>query len=133
MISVQTGRRVLQVAAVSACSFLAVTAALGVPQHAGKKKPPVTKKEDPKVVAAGKKIYAAQKCDACHAINGKGGTSGPELTKTGADTRHTAAWFEEQIKNPKAHKPDGTMPAYDDKVKGKDLKALVAYMGSLKK
>ena len=58
--------------------------------------------------------------------------AGPNLTKVGANPKHTAKWLEEAIVNPKAHNPDSTMPAYDS-LSAKDLKNLVAYMGSLKK
>jgi mono/diheme cytochrome c family protein len=97
----------------------------------GKKKPPV--KPDPKAaIAAGKKVYNANMCGGCHKIGGNGGETGPTLDSTGADPKHTAKWFAEQIKNPKSHKEDSTMPPYADKIKGKDLDNLVAYMTSLK-
>jgi mono/diheme cytochrome c family protein len=85
------------------------------------------------LIADGKKVYEANRCANCHAISGKGGKAGPDLTRTGATPKHTAAWFEEEVKNPKAHKPDSKMPAYADKIKGHDLQALAAYLTSLKK
>ena len=101
----------------------------------GKKPPAKTapKKDDPAAIAAGKKVYEAQGCAGCHAIAGAGGMSGPELTKVGADPKHTTKWLTEAVVSPKAHNPNSAMPAYDDKVKGKDLTNLVAYLGSLKK
>ena len=82
--------------------------------------------------ASGKKVYAANKCGSCHKIAGTGGPVGPDLSKEGANAKHTAAWLQVEIQNPKAHKPDGKMPAYKDKIAGADLSNLVAYLRSLK-
>ena len=92
------------------------------------KKPPVTK-ADP---VAGKKVYASQGCGGCHAIAGEGGMNGPDLTKFAAEKEHDAKWTAAQIKDPKVHKADSAMPAYGDKIKGKDLDNLVAYLLTLK-
>ena len=89
------------------------------------------KKDDPAAIAAGKKVYDAQGCAGCHAIAGEGGKNGPELTKVAADAKHTPKWLEEAVVNPQAH--HSSMPSYADKVKGKDLSNMVAYLGSLKK
>ncbi len=101
------------------------------------KKPPTkgtVKKDDPAAaIAAGKKVYEAQGCAGCHAIAGTGGMSGPELTKVAADPKHTSKWLTDAVVNPKLHNPSSAMPPYEDKVKGKDLTNLVAYLGSLKK
>jgi mono/diheme cytochrome c family protein len=101
----------------------------------GKKKPPVKAppKDTKAMIAAGKKVYNANMCGGCHKIGDTGGESGPALDNTGGDPKHTAKWFVEQIKNPKAHKEDSVMPPYADKIKGKDMDNLVAYMISLKK
>ena len=111
---------------------LMFSAAFAAPPK-GKKPPAKTtpKKDDPAAIAAGKKVYAAQSCNGCHAIAGEGGKNGPELTKVAADPKHTPKWLEEAVVNPSAH--HSSMPSYDDKVKGKDLTNLVAYLGSLKK
>jgi mono/diheme cytochrome c family protein len=83
------------------------------------------------LIEAGKKVYAANGCAGCHAIGGKGGTAGPDLSKTGANPAHTEPWFEVQIANPKAHTPTSTMPAFEATIKGKDRTALAVYMTSL--
>src|SRR5579872_2166704 len=44
-------------------------------------------------IASGKKVYAANNCANCHAINGTGGSGGPDLSTIGLDKTHTAAWF----------------------------------------
>jgi mono/diheme cytochrome c family protein len=83
-------------------------------------------------VTAGKKVYAANKCDMCHKIAGKGGANAPDLSKEGANVKHSAAWLQVEIQNPKAHKPDSRMPAFKDKIAAADLANLVAYLRSLK-
>jgi mono/diheme cytochrome c family protein len=118
---------------------LFVTTALAGPQSSSKKTPPksTTKtapsKSNTAAITAGKKVYDANACTGCHAINGKGGTSGPDLTKVAADPKHTTKWLEQQVKNPKVNTPESNMPPFGDKIKGKDLSNLVAYLSSLKK
>ncbi len=78
--------------------------------------------------ASGIKLYAAQHCDACHKIAGKGGPTGPDLSKTGS--KHDGAWFAAFLKSPTSKVPGSKMPpaAGSDK----DIKDLAAYMVSLK-
>jgi cbb3-type cytochrome oxidase cytochrome c subunit len=60
-----------------------------------------------------------------------GGKTGPDLSKVGA--RRKPDWLMVQIRDPKKNDHDSPMPAYDEeKINAKDLKALVAYLGSLK-
>lgn len=113
-------------AALTLTTTLLATAALAKPPV---KKPVVANKA---AIAAGKKVYDGNGCANCHAINGVGGATGANLTKVGANPKHTPKWLEESIVNPKLHDPDSTMPAYDS-MDAKDLKNLVAYLGSLKK
>ena len=119
----------MTLASLSLCTSVLLSAALAGP-------PPKTPKPTPKPtaaeIAAGKKVYEANNCKACHAINGDGGPTGPDLSKEGADAKHTAAWLKIQVIKPKEHSPNGSMPAYEDKIKGKDLTNLVSYLGSLK-
>ena len=84
------------------------------------------------LVAAGKKVYDTKGCAACHAIGGKGGNSGPDLTATGAVPTHTIQWLSVQVANPKAHNSDSTMPPFAATVTGKDLTAMSTYLASLK-
>lgn len=111
------------------CSLSASTFA-APPKKKTEKKKPAPAKADP--AAEGKKVYEKFSCSACHAIGGKGGNSGPDLTKTGADAKHDAKFFEAKVKNPKASNPDTSMPAYEETIKGKDLSNLAAYLKSLK-
>jgi mono/diheme cytochrome c family protein len=103
----------------------------GAKSHAKKPAAAASKTVSP-LVAAGKKIYDARGCGACHAIGGKGGNSGPDLTSTGAVPTHTLQWLSVQVANPKAHNPDSTMPAFAQTVQGKDLTAVATYLASLK-
>lgn len=99
----------------------------------GQKKPkkPAPAASNAALVKAGKAVYDKIVCSACHAINGKGGKGGPDLSKIGAG--HDAAFLTRQIRDPKKNNPASTMPAYDkDAISDADLKALVAYLRSLK-
>lgn len=98
---------------------------------AGAAQKPGAKLDVAALTAAGKKIYDANGCAVCHAIGGKGGQAGPDLTKTGGNPAHTAKWFEVQVNNPKAHTAGSTMPAYEGKIKGKDLVALTVFLTTL--
>lgn len=109
-------------------TFAVSTALAGPPKPKPKKKPPVTK-ADP---AAGKKVYTSNGCGGCHAIKGQGGMNGPDLTKYASDKTKDAKWTNIQIQDPKKHNPDPKMPAYADKIKGKDLTNLTAYLLTLK-
>jgi mono/diheme cytochrome c family protein len=113
-----------------------ILAAIAVP---GSKPPPkktkstgaktaAAAKPNAQLVAAGKKVYDSKGCAACHAIGGKGGNSGPDLTATGAVPTHTIQWMSVQIANPKAHNPDSTMPGFAATVTGKDLTAISTYL-----
>ncbi|HLJ54016.1 MAG TPA: c-type cytochrome [Chthonomonadaceae bacterium] len=104
---------------------LAVTAAFAAPP----KKKPAPAKPDP---VAGKKIYTATGCAGCHKIKDEGGTTGPDLTKYASDKKKDAKWTAVQIQDPKKHNPNSAMPPYADKVKGKNLDNLVAYLLTLK-
>jgi mono/diheme cytochrome c family protein len=126
-----TNRKALLLGGMALSSLLVLTTAFAKPpKKAPPKKPTTTKSKVD--IAAGKKIYLAQMCAACHKIGEEGGQGGPELTKFGAETKHDAKWIAAQIKNPKSHKEDSTMPPYEDKIKGKDLDNLVGYLLSLK-
>ena len=49
-------------------------------------------------------------CMGCHKIAGKGGQTGPDLSKVGKE--HDATWLSNKIKNPKATKPNSMMPPF---------------------
>src|SRR5262249_16803563 len=83
-------------------------------------------------LAAGRQVYEANGCKACHVVGSdKGGKTGPDLTHV-AKTRKPD-WMASQVRDPKKFDPKSTMPAYGaDKIDDKQLKSLVAYMSSLK-
>jgi cytochrome c oxidase subunit 2 len=82
-------------------------------------------------VAKGKKVYESNGCAACHAVAGKGGKTGPDLSKYGKTAK--ADKVATQIRDPKKVKPEGSMPAYnEEQISEKELKALTAYLLSLK-
>jgi len=59
----------------------------------------------------GSQLVNSLGCIACHRVNGRGGTLGPELT--GAILKgKSRPWLITQIRNPKAHFPNSIMPAF---------------------
>lgn len=115
-----TTTRVLSLAAA-----LAVT--LGVPWPAAS--------QDAAQVKRGAEVYAAQKCQVCHAVAGKGNKANP---LDGVGTKLSADEIREWITHPtemtakvkSTKKPP--MPAKYGSLPAADLDALVAYMASLK-
>ncbi len=97
--------------------------------------------------AAGRKVFETNNCARCHTIGGSspggfegppggspgmGRARGPDLATVGRDPAHTVDWVMEQVRNPKAHKPDSRMPSYQGRIKDDDLRALAEYLASLK-
>lgn len=81
-------------------------------------------------------------CFACHAINGKGGNVGPDLSKEGA-LKHSIKWLEVQIATPAKHFKPGSMVKINGKtymvimpdhkmLSKKELFELASYLDSLK-
>lgn len=85
---------------------------------------------DENLVQKGKALYTEKKCSMCHKIEGVGGKMGPDLSDEGNKGRNEE-WLMSYFKDPKSVMPEAKMRP----VKGTDeeLKALVAYMISLKK
>ena len=85
--------------------------------------------------ARGEQVYAAQRCQGCHMVGGKGNKSNP---LDGVGTRLSAADTKEWIVDPVAaaarHKSTKKplMPKTYAKLPAADVDALVAYMQSLK-
>jgi len=88
-------------------------------------------KLDPKIVAQGKTLFAAQGCDGCHVINGRGDKVGPDLSDEGSKGRGVD-WQERHLVNPKDTTPGSTMPSFKN-LKKVELGALGQYLESLKK
>lgn len=80
--------------------------------------------------ADGKQVFE-QKCAKCHAIDGVGGKGkNPDLGKIGAS--HDAAWIIEHTKNPKSHKPQSGMPAFEKTLTAEQIKAVGDYLAAKK-
>jgi ubiquinol-cytochrome c reductase cytochrome b subunit len=80
------------------------------------------------LAAAGKKVYEGESCDACHGDNGIGTNAGPKLA--GATAQKPAEELSKLLRHPTAKMIEGEMKPVD--VSDEDLKALVAYIKSLK-
>lgn len=93
----------------------------------------------------GELIHSSKKgidCLACHTLNGKGGTIGPNLSKEGS-LKHSIHWIEVQIATPGKHFKSGSMVKINGKtymavmpdhkmLSKKDLSELALYLDSLK-
>ncbi len=91
-----------------------------------KKDPP----DPPSSVEKGKQLFNSRGCTACHMVNGKGGTAGPDLSDE-ADKGHSRKWLMTQIRDPKANDPQTFMPAFDT-LTDEQVNDLVDYLMTLK-
>lgn len=83
-----------------------------------------------KAQTGGIAVYQKHGCASCHIIGGVGGTSGPDLTKTGA--RHSSPdWHISHLKNPAGTVQGSAMPAYEHLTED-EMKLLGEYLTSLK-
>lgn len=80
-------------------------------------------------VDRGREVFVANHCGSCHIIAGQGSAVGPELTHIGG--RLTPDRLAKQIRTPESVNPNTNMPVFD-KISDDDLKALVAYLLTLK-
>jgi len=72
----------------------------------------------------GRALFGELRCTSCHAVNGRGGTMGPELTKVGDKVRRD--WLIGFLEDPHRDQPDTAMLRYrltDDQVR--DLAAFL--------
>jgi len=77
------------------------------------------------LAAAG--IFVSSGCDACHKVNGSGGTLGPPLN--GVAARHSREWVAQHLRNPRSQTPGTAMPAFPFSDHDRDL--LISYLFSL--
>lgn len=84
--------------------------------------------ESPSPVEAGRRLFEAYDCSACHRIGLKGGYNAPDLTWVGKwqDMTWEAGW----LADPSAHRPGTFMPNFN--LKPGEIKALTAFLGTLK-
>ena len=80
------------------------------------------------VLALGERVYAEQRCAACHSIAGVGS---PRSPLDGAGSRLTASEIRLWIVDPQAMRPGIRKPAFDDLPSG-EVEALVAFIQSLR-
>ena len=83
----------------------------------------------PDFVVQGAVVYQANKCNACHMINGVGQKLGPALD--GVGLRHDRAWLEKHFADPQGTSPGTIMPAY--KLNAADMDNLCKYLLQLPK
>lgn len=76
----------------------------------------------------GEQLYQKHGCSACHAINGIGGTTGPDLTHVGS--KRDRAWLIGHFKDPDDFVKNSAMPKVE--APDADLEKLTDYMLSLK-
>lgn len=77
----------------------------------------------------GRQLYAAQSCDNCHAIAGKGGQVGPDLTDVGSRLSRERLIKVLHGANPGA---SGVMPPLPPDTSEQQVNALVDYLQTLK-
>lgn len=76
----------------------------------------------------GEEIFQA-KCAMCHAVKGKGGSMGPDLTKISSKMKEKD--LKAKIEDPKKSNPSSTMPSFKNLPKA-DMTALLGYLKTLK-
>ncbi len=106
---------------------VALSASMGA-YGAPVKKKMAAKKPASAMIAKGKGFVMADGCTGCHKLGGKGGASGPDLSKIGAQDK--AAEIAAKLKNPKAKNPKSIMPP--SRRPDKEIAAMAAYLASLK-
>jgi sulfur oxidation c-type cytochrome SoxX len=84
----------------------------------------------PADAAEGKRLFASEGCIACHKIDGKGGTIGPDLSDEGGRNR-SHGWLAAQLRDPKTHDPSSVMPSYKS-LSEAQIEHLVDYLESLR-
>lgn len=65
---------------------------------------------EPAAALSGAELIDRYGCRACHSIDGRGGTAGPDLDS--AFQRHNEDWIRVQIENPRGHSPTSIMPSF---------------------
>jgi len=73
-------------------------------------------------------VFQNKDCRNCHALEGSGGTRGPDLTDVGA--RLTSGQLVEQVSN--GTPGGGNMPAYGKQISPDEMAALVDFLASLR-
>jgi mono/diheme cytochrome c family protein len=79
-------------------------------------------------VTQGKAVFERESCNACHGDSGIGTAAGPKLI--GVGEKHDSLQLESLLRNPTKKMTTRGMPPVD--LKDKEMKAMVAYLQSLK-
>jgi cytochrome c oxidase subunit 2 len=126
----QHARMALHVVAMEPAAFDAWLAAQAQPAAA-----PAAQRLD-----AGRQVFLANRCDACHAVRGVGGDSrlGPDLTHLGSRSHiaagtlpNTPQALQEWLTNVQHIKSGARMPSYG-RLRGEEVEVLVEWLGALK-
>jgi ubiquinol-cytochrome c reductase cytochrome b subunit len=81
----------------------------------------------PEFATEGALVYQANRCGACHIVNGNGMRVGPPLN--GISKRQSRSWVEDHFADPQKFSPGSVMPPY--KLSPKDLENLTSYLFAL--
>jgi cytochrome c2 len=73
---------------------------------------------------AGRALFGELRCVSCHAVEGRGGTMGPELTRVGDKVRRE--WLFSFLKDPHREQPDTAMLQY--RLKDEEVRDLTAFL-----
>jgi mono/diheme cytochrome c family protein len=73
---------------------------------------------------SGRALFGELRCVSCHAVNGRGGTMGPELTRVGDKVRR--AWLFGFLKDPHRSQPDTPMLQY--RLSDEQVRDVVAFL-----
>ncbi|MFQ6121439.1 MAG: c-type cytochrome [Dehalococcoidales bacterium] len=82
-------------------------------------------------IELGDKLYHEQDCASCHAINGVGGTIGPDLA--GLTERRTLSWIHKYLEDPLVINPNSAMPGYLGALTHEEIESISLYLTTLKK
>ena len=122
--------------------WLAAAGTLAVITGGCKKGTPTTAANLPPPASQARQLFD-NKCARCHSLpgsppppadaGGKGGRMrGPDLTHVGADPSRTVDWIAAHIRNPKTHKPESRMPAFETQLQPAEIQAIAEMLAGMK-
>jgi mono/diheme cytochrome c family protein len=115
--------------------FALLAAAVGCGKGSGSATTTPTGSNPPPVASSGgsgSQVFTDH-CAKCHATEaGQRRGKGPNLAGVASKPDHTADWIIAHVKNPKTHKPESGMPAFEGKMSDADIKAVADYLLTLK-
>jgi len=82
------------------------------------------------VQEAGKRLFQAKNCTACHSVNGVGGQVAPDLWKV--SERRDAATIHQYIERPMMVNPDSKMPPFIPPLSHDEVEQITQYLLTLK-